>query len=280
MSRRCIYFVLFLCSLLAFGCERTDMENEGFKPAERVYDMAIEGGINTRGSEQFIRLTKPSTNTDSLIPIRKASVVVNDSRVDIVFREVAPGLYQGNRTGDPNYNKAYRLTITHNGKIYTGVDTLRLMVNIGDDFLPISTKPIGDSIQFTVPKHTFGYSNPNKWLISYTVKGDTVRQWSAKNFAQSKFFSYTHKLGSPNSLYPLNNLRRTFKVAKTTNVVITKIALSENYAKYLYSVFMETDWSGLFSGVPVNVESNVSGNVQGYFSVSDVDLRLYQAKEL
>jgi hypothetical protein len=43
---------------------------------------------------------------------------------------------------------------------------------------------------------------------------------------------------------------------------------------------METDWSGLFSSVPVNVEGNISGNAQGYFSVSDVDVRRYKAGEL
>ena len=278
------YFIALLALLFTWGCEKTDMQQDEFQVPARVYDMAIEGGINTAGRAQYIRLTKPSLSLDSLpTPIRKASVVVNDGRVDIVFRELPliPGVYYGLSNGDPNYNKAYTLTIKYNNKTYTAVDTLRQMVNIGDDFLPLSTKASGnDSVQVNVPKHTFGYLNPNKWLISYTQIRDTVPAWLPGRFEQSRYFSYTHILGSPNSLYPLNNLKRTFKVGKEVVITIHKISLSESYAKYLYSVFMETDWSGLFSGVPVNVEGNVSGNVLGYFSVSDVDKRDYKAKEL
>ncbi|MEJ2882608.1 DUF4249 family protein [Pedobacter sp. GR22-6] len=284
MKWLCTNLIALVSLLLIWGCEKTNMRQDEFLHPVRVYDMAIEGGINTAYSGQYIRLTKPSLHADSLpTPIRKASVVVNDGRRDIVFREInnTPGVYFGVTTGDPNYNKAYMLTIKYNDKTYTAVDTLRLAVNIADDFLPLSTRPAGnDSVLFTVPKHTFGYLNPNKWLISYTMKGDTVPAWRPDKFGQAKFFSYTHILGSPNSLYPLNNLKRSFKVGKGTSIMIHKLSLSENYAKYLYSVFMETDWSGLFSGVPVNVEGNVSGNVLGYFSVSDVDNRSYLAREL
>ena len=284
MKKCVVYFAALLMLLCNCACEKTDMQEAEFQVPLRVYDMTVEGGINTIVRQQYIRLTKPSLHRDSLpTPIRKASVVVNDGRVDIVFRELinAPGVYGGLSSGDPNYNKAYTLTIKYNNKTYTAVDTLRQLVNIVDDFLPLSTKTLGsDSVTGTIPKHTFGYLNPNKWHISYTVAGDTIPGWAPSKFDQSRYFSYTHILGSPNSLYPLNNLKRTFKLKKNTNVTIHKISLSENYAKYLYSVFMETDWSGLFSGVPVNVQGNVSGNVLGYFSVSDVDKAVYPAGEL
>jgi hypothetical protein len=87
-------------------------------------------------------------------------------------------------------------------------------------------------------------------------------------------------LGSPNSLYPLDHLKRDFVLEPDELVTIYKISLSERYARYLYSTFMETDWSGLFSGVPVNVNGNISGNAQGFFSVCDVDFRRYRAAEL
>ncbi|ACU02482.1 DUF4249 family protein [Pedobacter heparinus] len=272
------YLAVLLCLLVLAGCKKIAMDDSFLKP-RRVYDLAVEGGFNTLGTAQYIRLTKPALHPDSIPkPIVKASVVVNDGKTDIVFRETTtPGVYQGTNRNDPNYNNAYTLTIKYNGKTYTAVDTLRQVVNIVDDFLPLSTHLQADkTIQGTIPKHTFGYLNPNKWFIAY----QDIPLWNPAKFDQTKYYSYTHLLGSPNSLYPLNNLKRTFTVGQEDFITIYKISLSENYARYLYSVFMETDWSGLFSSVPVNVEGNISGNAQGYFSVSDVDARRYKAKEL
>nr|WP_121272696.1 hypothetical protein [Pedobacter schmidteae] len=278
---RSILFILIVVVVLpaASGCKKGNL-NEGFIKPARVYDMAVEGGFNTNQPSQYIRLTKPSLNPDSVPkPISKASVVINDGKTNIVFKETpaASGIYVGQNRNDPNYNGAYTLTIKYNNKTYTAVDTLRQVINIIDDFLPLSTKVLPDSkIAGNIPKHTFGYLNANKWYISYP----DIPSWDLSKFDQSKFYTYTHVLGSPNSLYPLNNLKRTFTLGKEDVIFIYKISLSENYAKYLYSVFMETDWNGLFSGVPVNANGNISGNVQGYFSAVDIDKRSYKAKEL
>ena len=276
------FFWLFALLGLSFstGCKKENLEENFFRNPGKEYDMAVEGGFNTLTANQFIRLTKPSLNPDSTPqPIRKASVVVNDSRADIIYRESAtiPGVYVGSFRGDPNYNNAYKLTIKYAGKTYTAVDTLRQVVNIVDDFLPLSTRINSEQkIDGNIPKHTFGYLNPNKWYISY---GENPF-WNPSQFDQSSNYSYTHFLGSPNSLYPLNNLRRSFTLGPEEFIYIYKISLSAKYSQFLYSVFMETDWNGLFSSVPVNVAGNVTGNVQGFFSVMDVDFRRYRAKEL
>lgn len=261
------------------GCKKKKLEDDLFKNPLTRYDLAVEGGINTYTFSQYIRLTKPALHPDSLpTPIRNAIVVVNDSRADIVFHESqTPGVYVGVNRGDANYNNAYKLTIKIGDKTYTAVDTLRQVVNIVDDFLPLSTRLTADQkVEGSIPKHTFGYLNPNKWFISYS----SIPPWNPSKFDQTKYYSYTHFLGSPNSLYPLNNLKRSFSLKPEDYIYIFKISLSEKYAQYLYSVFMETDWNGLFSGVPVNVESNISGNAQGFFSVVDVDFGRYRAKEL
>lgn len=270
---------LLVIALTVNGCKKSNFGEEFFLTPVKQYDMAVEGGFNTLTISQYIRLTKPSLNPDSVpAPIRKASIVLNDGRVDIVYKESAtPGVYVGVFRGDPNYNNAYKLTIKYDGKSYIAVDTLRQVVNIVDDFLPLSTRiNVEKNVEGNIPKHTFGYLNPNKWYISY---GETPF-WNPSKFDQTNYYSYTHFLGSPNSLYPLNNLKRAFTLRPEEFIYIYKISLSRKYSQYLYSVFMETDWNGLFSGVPVNVDGNVSGNVQGFFSVVDVDFRRYRAKEL
>ncbi|MGY0040776.1 hypothetical protein [Pedobacter sp. NJ-S-72] len=154
-------------------------------------------------------------------------------------------------------------------------------MNIADDFLPFKIKKNESGVyEGTIPKHTFGYLNPNKWWISYPG----VPAWNPSRFdvteTQSLYFSYTHFLGSPNSLYPLNNLKRTFSLKGNDEITIYKFSLSKEYAKYLYGVFLETDWNGLFSSVPVNVNGNISGNAQGYFYVSDIDFQKYKVNVL
>lgn len=278
---KCIhyYLLVFFMIVATAGCKKSALDNNGFIKPGRAYDLAVEGGFNTFTTAQYIRLTKPALYPDSApSPISKASVVVNNGRVDLIYRETkTAGVYMATNNDDANYNKAYTLTIKYNGKTYTAVDTLRQVVNIVDDFLPLSTRAVdGKTVEVNIPKHTFGYLNSNKWYIAYKE----IPVWNASKFDQTKYYSYTHLLGSPNSLYPLNNLKRKFSLPKDDGVLIYKISLSENYAKYLYGVFMETDWSGIFSSVPVNVQGNVSGNAQGYFSANDIDFKRYPAKDL
>jgi hypothetical protein len=270
--------LIFLAAIMFSACKKSILENDSFLKPNKRYDLAVEGGINTYFASQYIRLTIPALHPDSLpLPVRAASVVVNDGKSDLIFQENSPGIYMATNRNDPNYNKAYTLTIKYKNKVYTAVDTLRQVINIVDDFLPLSViKQTGNTVKGVIPKHTFGYLNPNKWFIAYTG----IPPWNPSKFDQTKFYSYTHYLGSPNSLYPLNDLKREFTLGKEDYISIYKISLSEHYARYLYSVFMETDWSGLFSVVPVNVEGNVSGNAQGYFSVTDIDFGRYKASDL
>lgn len=271
---------LTLALLLLLGlssCKKT--LDERFLSPKRQYDLAVEGGYNTRISTQSIRLTKPALTVDGApTPISKAVVSINDGKSEMIFKESATaGVYTATSSNEPNYNGAYKLKVVYNGQTYTAVDTLRQVVNIVDDFLPLSTSLLPDGTYAgTIPKHTFGYLNPNKWMISYK----DIPQWNPGKFDQSKYYSYTHFLGSPNSLYPLNNLKRDFVLGKDDYLYIYKISLSERYAKYLYDVFMETDWNGLFSAVPVNATGNLTGNAQGYFYAIDVDAGRYKASEL
>jgi hypothetical protein len=276
MKTRYILLFLLLPGLISSCKKATDKIS--FNKPKREYDIAVEGGINTLTKSQFIKLTKPSLTLNGVpTAISKAVVIVNDSKKDIEFKETTvAGVYSGT-TGSPNYNKPYRLTIRYNNKIYTAVDTLRQVVNIIDDYLPLKViKNDNGLYDGTIPKHTFGYLNPNKWWINY--KG--IPAWNPSKFDGVQYYNYTHFLGSPNSLYPLNNLKRTFSLMSEDVITIYKFSLSNEYSKYLYGVFLETDWSGLFSSVPVHVDGNVSGNAEGYFYVIDIDWRKYSAKEL
>lgn len=276
MITRYSLFLVFSI-LLLLSCKK-DLE-VSFNTPKRQFDLTVEGGINTLYRTQYIRLTKPALDPNALpVPISKAVVTVNDGKAIMVFKEsTTPGVYAVVNNNEPNYNFGYTLSIEYNNKTYTAVDTLRQVVNIVDDFLPLTvSKKEEDIFNGSIPKHTFGYLNPNKWWISY----GEIPVWNPSKFDLLVYYNYTHFLGSPNSLYPLTNLKRTFSLKAEDVVTIYKISLSAEYAKYLYGVFLETDWNGLFSSVPVNVTGNISGNTQGYFSVNDVDFRRYRVREL
>ncbi len=268
---------LFALQCLLLTACKNDFE-PSFTKAQNAYDLAVEGGINTYQKVQYIRLTKPSMDPDSVPqPLSNAIVKVNDGEKDIAFKETAAGIYSGTVNNNANYNKPYKLIINYNGNEYTATDTLRQVINIIDDYLPLSAvRNSAGNIKGTIPRHTFGYLYSSRWLIAYS----DIPLWNPSKFDEMLYYSYTHSLGSPNSLYPLTDQNREFELNPADNLTIYKFSLSESYARYLYSLFQETEWKGIFSGVPGKIKGNISGNAVGYFYVTDVDLRKYKASEL
>jgi hypothetical protein len=276
MKKIALFIILF--SWVAFGGCRKDWNIDG-KPPTREYNLVVEGGINTFQATQYIRLSMPVFTVDAVPePASGATVVVNDGQRDIQFREtLTPGVYSGIVVKNANYNKAYTLKVTYNNKRYTATDTLRQVINIIDDFLPLScVKQSNGTIRITLPKHTFGFLNSCKWLIAYPG----IPLWSPAKFDAATSYTYTHAQGSPNSAYPLLNQSRVAELQPNDFVSIYKFSLSEDYSRYLYSVFQETDWKGILSGVPGEIRGNLSEGAVGFFYVVDVDFRRYRASEL
>ncbi|TZF86517.1 hypothetical protein FW774_02295 (plasmid) [Pedobacter sp. BS3] len=270
--------VLLLVSMLLVNCGKDNPELP-FMKSETIYDLAVEGGINTYQRTQYIRLTKPALHPDSLPkPVSNADVKVNDGKNNIAFHETATrGVYSAVVNNNTNYNKVYTLTIRYNNREYLATDTLRQVININDDYLPLSAiKMASGNVSGIIPKHTFGYLYSSKWLIAY--RG--IPAWNPAKFDEANYYSYTHSLGSPNSLYPLTNQSRKFELKADEFITIYKFSMTERYARYLYALFQETEWKGIFSGVPAKINGNISGNAQGYFYVTDVDVRRYRTSEL
>ncbi|WP_207532885.1 hypothetical protein [Desertivirga arenae] len=269
--------VVFLF-FLVLACSKENVEEAHFDKRKYNYDLIIEGGINTMQRQQYIRLNKPSFNADSLPKaIDDAVVLVNDGQKDIPFKITStPGVYSGNIIQNQRYNQAYKLIVRYNGKEYTAIDSLIQVVNIIDDFIPLSILRYPDkSLELNIPKHTFGFNSSAKWFIAYKNPG----LWNASKF-DSLSYSYTHSFGAPNSIYPLLNQKRQEKIGLDDFVTLYKFSLSSGYSKYLYSVFLETDWRGIFSSAPGVIKGNVSNGALGYFYVTDVDVRRYKVSEL
>lgn len=267
-----------LLLMLSFSCAKESADEVVFSKKVLDYDLVVEGGINTFQRTQFIKLSSPSFHPDSLPkPISNAEVNVNDGVRTVPFKiTTTPGVYSG-IVSNQRYNQPYNLQIKYKGKEYTAVDTLVQVVNIIDDFIPFSILKYPDSnLEISIPKHTFGFLSSSKWYISY--KNQKV--WNSSKFDSLSLYSYTHSFGAPNSIYPLLNQKRKEAITSNDFVTIYKFSLSDTYSKYLYSIFLETDWRGIFSGVPGKIKGNISGGALGFFYVTDIDTRRYKVSEL
>ena len=269
----CLYFLLLIA-----GCSKESAEEVVFSKKALGYDLVVEGGINSLQRTQFIKLSSPSFHPDSVPkPINNAEVSVNDGVRETLFRlSSTPGIYSG-IVLNQRYNQPYTLKIKYQGREYSAVDTLLQVVNIVDDFIPFSIFRYPDnSLEINIPKHTFGFLSSSKWHISY--KGQPG--WNPAKLDSSTLYSYTHSFGAPNSIYPLLNQKRKDPITSNDFVTLYKFSLSDSYSRYLYSIFLETDWRGIFSGVPGRIKGNVTGGALGYFYATDVDMRRYKVNEL
>ncbi len=274
-----LLFGFLFCVLIYSSCTKDELNGIKFNSPGRAYNIVIEGGINTLQKTQFIKLTEPTYDVNAVSkPATGAKVSVNDGMSTIQFKETAtPGIYSGVVQNNTNYNKAYKLNVTYKNKEYTAVDTLRQVVNIIDDFLPLGASKVGtETIRINIPKHTFGFLNSCKWIIAYN--GSPL--YNPEKFDSTQNYSYTHTQGSPNSIYPLINKARVSETPLNNFVTIYKFSLSEEYAKYLYAIFQETDWKGIFSSSPSEIKGNISEGGLGFFYVIDVDRRVYRARDL
>lgn len=268
MKRSAYFFYLLL---LWVGCQKKDIA-----PTAPVFDLIVEGGINSLNDRQYIRLTKPAGLSEATAqPVSGALVSVNDGNRNIVFAETSTsGVYSGVVKHNKNYDSAYTLQITYQGKTYQASDTLTQVVPIAASYLPLTVKKDSNTT-IAIPKHIFGVSDAQQWLM--TPKGNF---WDPSQLNVGYNYNYAHVYGTPNALNPLTQQKRTLNFALNDSIIIYKFSLSFSYSTFLYNLFQETDWKGLLSPNPSNVRGNISGNANGYFYVTDVEMETKAVKDL
>lgn len=257
--------LLLFFPVLLLTCKKKDTS-----PLIPPYDLIVEGGINTFTRDQYIRLTKPVLYSGvSPEPINDAIVTVNDGDSDVLFREIQKtGVYTANMENNENYNQAYTLKITYNQKEYTAKDTLFSVFPISDRYIPVSFSVNQSVVKTTIPKHTFGALFAQQWLIMKDKK-----KWDPSKFNRSYPYSYSHTYGSPNALNPLIQPRTTLTSDIHDSLTVYKFSMSNSRTVFLYNLFQETDWRGILSGTPGNIKGNISGNANGFFYVTDVEMQ-------
>jgi len=260
-----------LLVLLAAACRKQDVAS-----TTRGYDLIVEGGINSLNEKQYIRLSRPAELFETTVqPVSGATVSVNDGTRDIAFTEIGDsGVYTGIVADNKNYNEVYMLQIKYQGKHYSATDLLTEVVPINAAYIPLTLQQ-GSDFSITIPRHIFGVSLSQQWLIM--PKGNF---WDPSQFGTAYNYSYSHVYGTPNALNPLTQQNSILHAGLNDSLVVYKFSLSTGYSTYLYNLFQETDWKGLLSSTPANVNGNISGNANGYFYAIGVDVRTMAVKDI
>ncbi|MDQ1148962.1 hypothetical protein [Sphingobacterium zeae] len=254
-------FLIFIGCCLLLSCKKSEVDTG------QSYDMIVEGGINTMYKEQYIQLKKLDGlhSNGMTVGVSGATVQIVNGPNTIEFEELGEGLYMGELFNlKDTVGNIFQLRIALNGKLYEAQDQLVPTVPIEKAFLPVEKRGINNSWEVKVSKHLFGMKTSNKWLI--------IPQKDFSNEDISTFrlpFSYSYRLGAPNVLNTLLGRTYNYEMSKKDSLMVFKLSVSPRYARFLYNLFQETEWKGLLSAVPANVEGNVSGNTLGFFYVMD-----------
>lgn len=269
-----IRFVTLIIALTFVSCKKELTERLNFKKAALHYDLVIEGGVNTFTKEQFIRLSRPSLHVagnDSAI--NDAEVFINNIKLTLT---ATPGIYTGTLQENKNYGDVYHLKVVCKGIIYKAEDTLKKVSPITLTDLDFYGHKDDGEIRLSVPKHTFSSIEPGKLFYHFSGKSD----WDASKLDSPQTYSYAHTFAPPHGLYPILE-QRSNRIAKPADSIkVYKFSVSNSYEKYLYCVFVETDWKSIFSTTPGQIKGNISGNALGYFYCTDVILKKIAASDL
>lgn len=273
---KAVFFLIIALTAIFAGCRDDTVAPIAYKRAQKSYDLAVEGSLNTTNTLQFIKLTKPAILPDGQVtPISGATVSISDGNNEVFLSETnTRGVYSGNIFDNKNYGKSYSLKVHYNAKDYLATDTL---VALQPDDLPFTATQLSNGqIELNIPAHIFGASRPVRWLIAY--KG--IQNWAPAVFNVQYPYTYSSQLGAPNAVYPLEQDGRIADLSPTDTVTVYKFSQSQSYAAFLYNLFQETDFKSIFSSEPGNVYGNVSGSAEGYFHCTDVSVTKYLAKNL
>jgi len=239
---------------------------------EKQFDIVIEGFITTEKMVYQVKLSKPTSLSNSdFIPIDNAQVKISDGKNSYDYKLTdIPGVFQTIDSISGKIGTKYTLIVEYNNKTYYATDSL-IACNLEFDF-PIEEMidTVDSYIMFNIPIHNFGYKYPSIWnFIESTNDKGEINHFDINNLNRIKL--YNHIGSIPQGIFPSEFASTGLSGHPTDSLELIKFSISNLYNKYLLSQFNISDWSsGIFSTVPGNTKTNVSEGGIGFFYCSDV----------
>jgi len=246
--------IIGILSLLAFSsCEKVIHVN--LKNAEPR--LVIEGKVDNTGNPAKVVISKSAVfSADNNYPkVSGAVVKITDNLGNIfLLAETTAGTYT-DTTLTGVIGRTYHLSVLLEGKTYTASSTITRMATL--DSLVVDNNPFGGNV---------GGGNPEKWVgVSYKDPvgyGDNMQVVQTINGKQDRITHVADDLYSDGGSSPF--FMTTGKIKLNAGDIVKEELRFIDKHVYRYLLGIQNLADGFT--IPENPNSNISGNVLGFFS--------------
>jgi hypothetical protein len=253
--------ILLLTVICIFGlsCERKIDWQPKNNDAQMVVDALLTNEQNIQSV--FLYYTHNQLNED-IQYISDALITLKSSEGEYLFTEEAPGRYTCPPIPIPA-DSLFQLTVLVNGIADTASAKMGATTKLSH--LSVSKASSTDSLYYC--------SLDSLYIAALT---EINYDWSTNPY-------YTNFYGSPYAKeyrYKLNNIdvaslfpadKNSILFPHGTKIIRRQYGLSEDYAEYLRSMLMETNWrGGIFDMEHANALTNFKQGTLGWFAISEV----------
>ena len=258
--------ILFFCiitMLMLAGCyKKTDWSLKSYDTGLIVVDGII---TDTLGAQK-ITITRPTGQlNETPPPVTGANVVITceDSAYVLTEQPANSGIYLTKNTFSAGTGKHYTLLIVLNNRLYTA--TTYMVPGIHFNALKYA-KDEGDPLyHIDSIAEAFNTSDTAMWevLLDWSHVPGYENMDRSKTTARLLYYTLPTLDVSQIFAPPMESV--TFPGG--TIVLERRYSLTPEYAAFLRTLIMETNWmGGLFSSVPANVLTNLSPGAVGFFA--------------
>jgi len=238
---------IILTAFLFTGCTKiidVDLKNS-------VPQLVIEGVVtNSDAASVNITQSVQFSNSNNYPAVRGAIVSITDNAGGtFLLQETTPGKYTSSSLIGVE-GRTYNLSVSVNGALYQAVSTMPVQVNL-DTILLENIAFIPDNIWIIKPQYTDppGFGDYYKFIEKINgVRNPTIWVWDDK------------LTNNGISTRPLIQADSTIKIGDTVEIEMQCIDLNN------FRYFTALQNLQQAATTPTNPESNISGNVLGYFS--------------
>ena len=238
------------------------------------YEIVIEGVALNFFGKQFVSLHRPAEPNNLVFkPISNAVIQLYDGKETYAYIESETlGDYYTADSIACKAGKLYTLSVYYNGKLYTATDSMEEVYIGENEMIPSDTVyyDILGRVNIRYTRHNYGFPERSVWQFVNGQGDGTFWEMNPKRlyFGHSRIYAHT--------VAPLQGIMSGGYGNGSAGhedelVEYYKFSISENYYRYLLSVFSETDWAdNTFSSQPGNTLTNVSEGGTGFFYASDM----------
>jgi len=248
--------------LLCFSCEKkSNWETNNNNTPQLV----VEALLTNEFKNQEIRLSLSTNDLNQQpTPITDATVMVSNSIGNsFQFSHEANGQYTSNNSFSISQDIQHQLTINWNGEQYEATNT------------DAEVKPI-DTIEFVQTQNDTAKFRLKDNIPLYSIEEQAMYQfdcdWSSitgDSSAKARIYEYTFSDYHINEVSPPPKKIVTFPIG--TQVIVRKYGLNNEYAHFLMSTLISTEWNGnLFYSTNSSPPTNISNGGLGFFAVARV----------